>query len=79
MLPQNRIAKIVASEVVQREDAECFATCTAGRRDDLTIRYLSPGTHSMLTQNIEVGIRVGWGLPGEAANFFSDAGFGWRF
>jgi hypothetical protein len=59
--------------------AEYFSTFTAGLPDDETSPFLSPGTHYMLTQNLEVGIRLGWGLTGDAANFFSDAGFGWRF
>jgi hypothetical protein len=33
----------------------------------------------MLTRNLEMGLRVGWGLGGDAAPFFSDAGLGWRW
>jgi hypothetical protein len=29
--------------------------------------------------NLEVGVRVGWGLNDQAARFFSNAGIGWRF
>jgi hypothetical protein len=28
----------------------------------------------MLADNVEIGLRVGWGLTDEAAPFFSDAG-----
>jgi len=33
----------------------------------------------MLTRNLEMGLRVGWGLAADAAPFFSDAGLGWRW
>jgi hypothetical protein len=33
----------------------------------------------MVTKNMEIGLRVGWGLTNEAAPFFSDAGIGWRW
>ena len=58
---------------------EYFSTFTDGAVDNATIPFLSPGTHSMLTKNLEIGIRLGWGLSQDAANFFSDAGFGWRY
>jgi hypothetical protein len=43
-------------------------------RDDFVKQYVSPGSHYLLTPNLDVGVRVGWGLTDEAANFFSDAG-----
>ena len=33
----------------------------------------------MVTKNLELGVRVGWGLTAETAPFFSDAGMGWRW
>jgi hypothetical protein len=59
--------------------AEYFSTFTDGALDNAVVPFLSPGTHYNLTKNLEVGIRVGWGLNQDAANFFSDAGFGWRY
>ncbi|MFK5923145.1 MAG: transporter [Verrucomicrobiota bacterium] len=41
--------------------------------------YISPGVHYLITKNLEVGIRVGWGLNDQAAKFFSNIGFGWQF
>lgn len=41
--------------------------------------YISPGVHYLITENFEVGIRVGWGLNDQAAKFFSNVGFGWQF
>ncbi len=41
--------------------------------------YISPGVHYLITENLEVGIRVGWGLNDQASRFFSNVGFGWQF
>jgi len=41
--------------------------------------YISPGIHYLINKNLEIGIRVGWGLNHEAANFFSNVGIGWQF
>ena len=37
------------------------------------------GTHYLLTPNLEIGVRVGWGLNQDAANFFANTGVGWRW
>lgn len=59
--------------------AEWFETTTDGLPIDSVRPFFSPGTHYLLTDNLEVGVRVGWGLNDTAATFFSDAGFGWRW
>ena len=59
--------------------AEYFGTFTQGLFDDVNRPFLSPGTHIILRENIELGLRVGWGLTGDAANFFSDAGLALRY
>ena len=59
--------------------AEYFGTFTQGLPVDTSRPFFSPGTHYMLTKNLEIGLRVGWGLTDVAAPFFSDAGFGWRW
>jgi hypothetical protein len=41
--------------------------------------FVSPGCHYNFTPNLELGLRLGWGLTEEAANFFVNTGFGWRF
>jgi hypothetical protein len=33
----------------------------------------------LLTPNLDVGVCLGWGLNDEAANFFTNAGVGWRW
>jgi hypothetical protein len=59
--------------------AEWFGSYTAGLPADVRRAFFSPGTHVLLTENFEVGLRVGWGVSDEAAPFFSDAGVGWRW
>jgi hypothetical protein len=58
---------------------EYFSTFTVGALDEETSPFFSPGTHYMLTDNLEIGLRIGWGMTRDAAAFFSDAGFGWRW
>jgi hypothetical protein len=59
--------------------AEYFSIASDGRAIDRNAHYFSPGVHYLVTPDLEVGIRVGWGLNEEAANFFSNVGLGWRF
>jgi hypothetical protein len=35
--------------------------------------------HYLITPNLEVGLRLGWGLNEQSAAFFTNVGFGWRF
>ncbi|ADG66670.1 hypothetical protein Plim_0825 [Planctopirus limnophila DSM 3776] len=44
-----------------------------------TSQYISPGIHYLITPDLEIGIRVGWGLNSDSARFFSNVGAGWRF
>ncbi|MFM7205796.1 MAG: transporter [Planctomycetaceae bacterium] len=59
--------------------AEWFGSYSAGIPDTNSQPFVSPGFHVMLTRNLEMGLRVGWGLAADAAAFFSDAGLGWRW
>ena len=59
--------------------AEWFDSVTQGLPIDTDRGFFSPGTHYLLTENLEIGLRVGWGVTADAAPFFSDAGFGWRW
>jgi hypothetical protein len=58
---------------------EYFAITTQGREDELSQGYISPGIHCLLTPNLELGARVGWGVTNDAASFFSNVGMGIRF
>jgi hypothetical protein len=58
---------------------EYFGVISQGRARDRSQHYFSPGVHYLLTSDLEIGIRVGWGLNEDAANFFSNIGMGWRY
>jgi hypothetical protein len=59
--------------------AEYFGVFSDGREDETVQQFFSPGVHYLITSNLEIGVRVGWGLNQEAPNFFSNVGFGWRY
>jgi hypothetical protein len=59
--------------------AEWFGTFSEGRSPEVSRPFFSTGTHYALTERFEVGLRIGWGLSPEAANFFSDAGCALRY
>lgn len=42
-------------------------------------RAAGPGGHLVLFPGVELGLRCDWGLTGDAANFYSDAGFAVRY
>ncbi len=59
--------------------AEYFGIFTDGREAETSTHYFSPGVHYLVTPNFEVGLRTGWGLNDQSANFFSNVGVGLRF
>jgi hypothetical protein len=59
--------------------AEYFGAIPQGRAGGHFEHFFSPGLHYLLTPDIEIGFRVGWGLNDASAKFFSNAGVGWRF
>jgi hypothetical protein len=59
--------------------AEYFGIYSDGRADETVQQFFSPGAHYLITSNLEIGVRVGWGLNQEAPNFFSNVGLGWRY
>ncbi len=59
--------------------AEYFGIFSQGAEQDFSRAYFSPGVHCLVTPNLELGVRVGWGLTPDAASFFSNVGVGWRF
>lgn len=58
---------------------EYFGVFTDGRRDETVQHFFSTGAHYLITTNLEIGTRVGWGLNRESPNFFSNVGLGWRY
>jgi hypothetical protein len=59
--------------------AEYFGLFSTDKEKEFTRHFFSPGAHYLVTENLEVGVRVGWGLNDQSARFFSNVGFGWRF
>lgn len=59
--------------------AEYFGIFSDGRADETVQQFFSPGAHYLITSNLEIGVRVGWGLNQETPNFFTNVGFGWRY
>jgi hypothetical protein len=59
--------------------AEWFGGWTDGLEDERARPFVGPGTHFMITPNLEIGCRMGWGLAQDAAAYFVDSGLGWRF
>lgn len=59
--------------------AEYFGIFSSGREEESSQNFFSPGVHYLINPNLEIGCRVGWGLNDQAPNFFSNAGFGWRY
>lgn len=59
--------------------AEYFGIFSTNKGEEITRHYFSPGVHYLITPNVEIGMRVGWGLNDQTARFFSNAGVGLRF
>ena len=59
--------------------AEYFGLFSAGRAESNAQHYFSPGAHMLVTNNLEVGVRVGWGLTDQSSPFFANFGLGWGF
>lgn len=59
--------------------AEYFGVFTEGREPESVQHFFSPGIHTLITPNFELGVRVGWGLNDQSPNFFSNFGGGVRF
>jgi len=59
--------------------AEYFGIFTSQKREPLNIQYLSVGGHVLATDDLEIGLRVGWGLNDTSPAFFTNVGVGYRY
>lgn len=59
--------------------AEYFGLFSRDKAANFTKHFVSPGVHVLLTPDVEVGVRVGWGLNDQSSRFFANTGIGWRF
>jgi hypothetical protein len=58
---------------------EYFGEFSRDKSQDQVIHFVSPGVHYLITPDLEVGVRLGWGLNEQSARFFTNVGLGWRF
>jgi len=58
---------------------EYFGTYSDGLHIETSRTFLSPGGRYLITPNMELGFRFGWGVSEDAANFFANTGVAWRF
>jgi hypothetical protein len=58
---------------------EYFGIFTTGKHRNINRQFFSPGVHTLLTPDLEIGVRLGWGLNDQSARFFANAGVGWQF
>jgi hypothetical protein len=72
---------VLKVEVAEHWNAhiEYFGIFSEGRENETSQSYISPGLHRLVTNDCEVGLRVGWGLGADASNFFVNAGVGVQF
>jgi hypothetical protein len=59
--------------------AEYFGIFTTGRERNANRQFFSPGLHTLVTPDLEIGFRLGWGLNDQSTRFFVNAGVGWQF
>lgn len=58
---------------------EYFGIMSDGKAVAESQHYFSSGAHFDLTKDLELGIRIGFGLNAQTPPFFSNAGIGFRF
>ena len=58
---------------------EYFGIFSSGKELPLNIQYISFGGHVLVTKDLELGLRYGWGLNDTTPNFFTNVGVGLRY
>jgi len=58
---------------------EYFGIFSTGKEVPLNIQFVSLGGHVLVTRDIELGLRYGWGLNESTPNFFTNLGLGLRY
>ena len=59
--------------------AEYFGITSYGKETPINFQFVSLGGHTLLTPNLELGLRFGFGLNDSSPGFFNNFGIGWRF
>jgi hypothetical protein len=72
---------VLKRELSERQNAhvEYFGVFSDGKDRESVLRYISPGIHHLLTEDCEIGVRLGCGLNDQSTRFFVNAGAGLRF
>lgn len=75
------VSSVVKFPVAERwkGHVEYFSSFSDGRENESVQHFFSTGAHYLITSNLEIGVRVGWGLNRDAPNFFANSGLGWRY
>lgn len=58
--------------------AEYFAISSSGKRVPINLQCASLGGHVLVDDNLEIGLRLGWGLNQSSPSVFANFGAGWR-
>jgi len=58
---------------------EYFGITSTGKVKPVDLQYASIGGHVLVTDDLELGLRVGWGLNDTSPDFFSNVGLGLRY
>jgi hypothetical protein len=58
---------------------EYFAIMSSQKEVPINLQFLSFGGHVLATEDLEIGLRVGWGLNDTSPDFFVNTGIGWRY
>ena len=59
--------------------AEYFGIFTTKKEQNTNRQFFSPGLHALVTPDLEIGFRLGWGLNDQSARFIANAGIGWQY
>jgi len=59
--------------------AEDFGILSTGKEEPVDAQFASVGGHVLITEDFELGLRVGWGLTDSSPNFFTNLGIGVRY
>jgi hypothetical protein len=59
--------------------AEYFGILSTGKEEPVDAQFASVGGHVLVTEDFELGLRVGWGLNESSPNFFTNLGIGIRY
>lgn len=58
--------------------AEYFGILSSGKDEPINAQFASFGGHVLVTEDFEIGLRVGWGLTDSSPDFFTNVGIGWQ-